>query len=86
MIEYLQWLSKCNGQTFRVTVKFTNFTQKDAIAEGRADLEEILFLIAQLSEGGQEMEFDNYHGHIRKFEIDIEKCKFKITAELSATI
>jgi hypothetical protein len=85
MIEYLHWLTGCNGQNYRVIVKFTNLKQKGAISEGRADIEEIQFLIAKLSADGWEMAFDSYLGHVRNVQINSEKLEFKITADLASS-
>lgn len=82
MIEYLEWLGECQGKDFTVTVKFTNLRQKNAIAEGKAALEDVTRLCSRLSSTGWRMQFDDYPGRVIKLEIDVDNNRVILAATL----
>lgn len=82
MIEYLEWLGECDSGNYTVKVKFTNLRQKNAIAEGKVALEDVIRICSRLSSSGWVMQFDDYPGRVIKLEIDIDKNRVILTAKL----
>jgi len=82
MIEYLEWLGECQSGNYTVKVKFTNLRQKNAIAEGKVELEDVNRLCSRLSAAGWGMRFDEHAGRVIKLEIDIDKNLVILTATL----
>jgi hypothetical protein len=82
MIEYLEWLGECQSGNYTVKVKFTNLRQKNAIAEGKVELEDVNRLCSKLPSTAWGMQFDEHPGRVIKVEIDIEKNLVILTATL----
>ena len=83
MIEYLDWFTEDEKNTYKVRVKFSTLKDPNAIAERRTNMENMFHLISRLEQECWKMKFDEYPGDVRKIEFIPENNTVLISVDLT---